>query len=482
MKTGKLIYMIMIISMLFLYACSDGGGGGSADEGGGPGTESTYTLSGTLTISSAGTIEGVTLTLGGASSGTATTNPNGIYSFTGLKNGTYTVTPSLAGYTFTPIGRNVTINGANATSISFTATGSDKAPGLTVEQVQNALYAVYGGIGYSKNPPQGNSIFYDVMVDNMNLIGFDLILKTISNDINSESKMILFMVNIIIPSSVKFEASGDGYTSTLTIDRKAGENGYYPFVMSLAVAFNGTGYTYDTGDTGKLFGTGQNSDLTAYLTGHFNQNIILHPQTLIIRTVKITAGNGLKTVEGGVTTSYNNWELDYNINYGESDPLWKEGDPVIPVNLGLIGSNNMISGDKLYPDKRDYTVGGSFTINDKKFSFADGFRYKQEQWDYKKNNKNVTYIMMSANGRVSVPGLEDYIGVSSLIDTSNPDTNGTIITNVFENSAWSTDWLSGNLKFTTSEGDTSVVFDKGSVRFADSWTVNDWKTALDPLK
>ena len=153
-----------------------------------------------------------------------------------------------------------------------------------------------------------------------------------------------------------------------------------------------------------------------------------------------------------------------------------------PTNLGLISSYNMISGDKTYLDNRDYTLGGTFTINDKKFSFAPGFRYEQKEYTYSKNNKPVPYIMMSANGSLSVPGLDDYIGVSSLLDTSNPDTNGTIIISVFENSSWSTDWLSGNLKFTTSEGDTSVVFDKGSVRFADSWTVNDWKTALDPLK
>jgi hypothetical protein len=162
------------------------------------------------------------------------------------------------------------------------------------------------------------------------------------------------------------------------------------------------------------------------------------------------------------------------------------GDSGTPTNLGLIGSYNVISGDKTYADNRDYTVGGSFTINDKKFSFANDFSYKQKQYDYIKNNKNVTYIMMSANGWVSVPGLDGNISVSSSLDIIDPVTTGTIITHIFENSAWSSDWLSGKLAFTTSAGDTSAVFNDGSVTFtsggAAPWTVDPWKTDLNPWK
>ncbi len=46
------------------------------------------------------------------------------YPFTGLANGSYTVTPSLAGYTFSPTSQAVTINGANATAPNFTASVS----------------------------------------------------------------------------------------------------------------------------------------------------------------------------------------------------------------------------------------------------------------------------------------------------------------------------------------------------------------------
>jgi hypothetical protein len=80
-------------------------------------TLNTYTISGTVT----GTV-GVTLTLSGASTGTATTDADGNYSLEGVPDGAYTVTPSKAGYTFSPASQDVTVSGANATVPEFTAT------------------------------------------------------------------------------------------------------------------------------------------------------------------------------------------------------------------------------------------------------------------------------------------------------------------------------------------------------------------------
>ena len=77
---------------------------------------STYTISGRVTGSAA------QLTLSGTSSATTNTDGSGNYSFVGLVNGTYVVSPSQSSYTFTPSTQSVTINGANATGKNFTAT------------------------------------------------------------------------------------------------------------------------------------------------------------------------------------------------------------------------------------------------------------------------------------------------------------------------------------------------------------------------
>ena len=79
----------------------------------------TYSISGTISPTAGG--GGATVTLGGASSATTVADANGNYSFTGLANGSYTVTPAKTGYTFAPASQPVTVNGANQTGVNFTA-------------------------------------------------------------------------------------------------------------------------------------------------------------------------------------------------------------------------------------------------------------------------------------------------------------------------------------------------------------------------
>jgi len=62
------------------------------------------------------------MSLSGAVSKTTTTDTNGDYTFTIVGNGSYTVTPSRTGYTFSPVNRSVTVNGANVTVPEFTGT------------------------------------------------------------------------------------------------------------------------------------------------------------------------------------------------------------------------------------------------------------------------------------------------------------------------------------------------------------------------
>ena len=68
-----------------------------------------WVLSGTISGGGAG----ATVTLSGTASATATADASGNYSFSGLNNGSYTVTPSNTGFTYTPASQTVTISGAN---------------------------------------------------------------------------------------------------------------------------------------------------------------------------------------------------------------------------------------------------------------------------------------------------------------------------------------------------------------------------------
>ncbi len=100
--TGLLVFL-----GLFIGGCSGGGYGSTAS------TIYTYSISGTI-IGGATDNSGVTVSLtGGTAAAPVTTMAGGSYSFTGLANGIYTVTPTRAAYTFTPASTQITIYGGN---------------------------------------------------------------------------------------------------------------------------------------------------------------------------------------------------------------------------------------------------------------------------------------------------------------------------------------------------------------------------------
>jgi hypothetical protein len=110
-----LLYLLMLMFLVSAFGCSSSDDAAVVD--------TTYSISGTVT----GAVQaGVTVNLTGASTATATTNADGEYTFAGLANGSYTVTPVLAGYVFAPISTAVTVNGSNMIA-DFVATASGAA-------------------------------------------------------------------------------------------------------------------------------------------------------------------------------------------------------------------------------------------------------------------------------------------------------------------------------------------------------------------
>jgi Big-like domain-containing protein/carboxypeptidase family protein/SdrD B-like protein len=81
----------------------------------------TFSISGTVTGSGA---SGTTLTLSGTASATTTANSSGAFTFSGLAKGTYAVTPSHSGFTFSPTSLAETITTANITGANFTSTAA----------------------------------------------------------------------------------------------------------------------------------------------------------------------------------------------------------------------------------------------------------------------------------------------------------------------------------------------------------------------
>ena len=88
----------------------------------------TYTISGTVTVYGTGSdLNNVTINMTGSSTSSTTTASNGDFSFSGMSNGTYTLTPSLSNYTFNPVSIVVIIDGASITDTNFVATSTEGA-------------------------------------------------------------------------------------------------------------------------------------------------------------------------------------------------------------------------------------------------------------------------------------------------------------------------------------------------------------------
>lgn len=113
MKTIK--YILAALAIAAIAAC--GGGGGY----GGGGMPVTYGISGAVSGGSTNN-SGVTINLTGAATMSTTTPAGGAFSFAGLPNGNYTVTPVPSGHTFSPASRAVTISYDNPSGVNFTET------------------------------------------------------------------------------------------------------------------------------------------------------------------------------------------------------------------------------------------------------------------------------------------------------------------------------------------------------------------------
>ncbi len=145
-----------LILFCLLAACGGGGGGGGETPSGGT---DTFGISGSVASAlTDSAVPGVMITLSGAASSTTYTDGTGHFSFTGLANGTYTVTASLVDAVFTPDSLQVTISGASASSQNFLALRGELVGSniqflpqffLSSDQLRVSLHSVDGNMVFT---------------------------------------------------------------------------------------------------------------------------------------------------------------------------------------------------------------------------------------------------------------------------------------------------------------------------------------------
>lgn len=88
-------------------------------------TPTTFAIQGTIIPTTDGSY--ATVRLGGVASATVSADDYGNYSFSNLAPGSYTVTPSKAGFSFSPSSQSTTVNTANVTGLNFSASKASPA-------------------------------------------------------------------------------------------------------------------------------------------------------------------------------------------------------------------------------------------------------------------------------------------------------------------------------------------------------------------
>ena len=98
-----------------------------------------FSLSGTINPTAAG--NGAAVALSGTASASATADSAGNFTFAGLPDGSYMVTPTHSGYAFAPGNQSATVNGANVAGLNFTGNAATVAPTITTQPANQTVTA-----------------------------------------------------------------------------------------------------------------------------------------------------------------------------------------------------------------------------------------------------------------------------------------------------------------------------------------------------
>ena len=349
-------------------------------------TAATYTLSGTVQTSTGGALAGVSLQLSGAASAIQTANSSGQYTFANLAAGTYTVTPTLPGYTFSPANAAVTISNGNMSATTFVGTA---APPPTYTISGTVSGAVAGGVtitlsgagtATTTTAANGSYTFSGLAAGNYtvtpSLTGYTFgptaTAVTInssdvtgtnftSNTVVAASYSISGTVSGAVASGVTITLSGAGTGTTTTA-----ANGTYTFSGLAAGNYTVTpslsGYTFSPTATAVAIST-------ANVTGqNFTSSAVVVPTYSISGTVSGAWVSGVTVTLSGAHAAVTSTDSSGNYgfsglaagNYTVTPSL--NGYTFTPSSLGVSLTNASVTGQN-FSDSGTSTGGGVYSIS-----------------------------------------------------------------------------------------------------------------------
>ena len=357
---------------------------------------------------------------------------------------------------------------------------------VTVERseahmAEDSVFTAYAGIGYMRRDLlSDNEVLHNIMVDNMNALVTYLADATVQNDSLKYTKLYNYYW---YGTPQTFTYNTTGLRSTVYMVKGAAVNGWREYTLTVSLDFNANGYTYRTC---RYTGTSGVTDVSATIKGYSKTtSIILFTYDSIFRSVNINLANTFTAQYSGAAVTFNDWNIAYTVKHGTYDPLTTY-QTSSPLNVYMIPEERRAyTGEQV--DNRDYTLGGSFTINGNTYYVTDGFRYLQQQLSYVVNSTTTTRLLVSIAGSFRVPGMSQAVTISTPYSTTNPVGTGTI----YKLGTGSTNtgiWEAGQMSVTGNLGGTTTTqtatFTSGTAAFSGglgSWSVTSWQDALAPF-
>lgn len=455
MKRSLIFWIVFFV--LTLFSC---GGGGSSGGGGGVAPEENKPP-----VADAGSdqvvIAGASVTLDGSNS----SDPDGdkiTYHWELLGNPGFLSDPDAAKPTFTPTDPAV---------LEFKLTVSDGdgkddydtcvVDVLTREQVEDVVYAAYAGIGYmSANPSiEDDEALYDVMFDDPNSLMGGIFWDVFDYASANPGKYGFQFFRLI-----------NGLDATLDYDHEVSDQvlyhaeiyikpyvdvDCYRFTGTLSIDFKADGYLHNDCTYSGVNGT---DDLVADIIGYYDFSGPSEFWMFMLRSLRIEVLDSLTASYSFGEVTYDRWEISYDVYYGSDDPIDKRDE----LNLGIFP----VDLDLNYQprDFRDYTLGGSFSIDGNEYTFV-GFHYEQLYDPI----ENLTSVLI--DGALSIPGLNGSVTIDTPYDVIR-SSDGI--------------WTSGEMTLTDNiyaEFTYDDVYDVETANFsADlvSWDVDYWQDDLEP--
>lgn len=434
-------------------------------------------------------VEGTTVTLSG--SGSDPESASLTYAWTQTGGTTVTLSNAAAAApTFTAPSLGL----ASSTTLTFRLAVTDSG-GLmasdtcvvtvsrsAVHMAQDSIFTAYAGIGYMKRDTlSDNEVLHNIMVEDINSLITQIADNTVQNDTSRFTKL----SNLYWGYPQTFVWNATGFRCTVYMTGGADwtfPGSWHEYTVTLKLDFNANGYSYRGC---RYTGTSGVTDITATIHGYSRiTNLLTYDYDSIYRSVDITANNTFTAQYSGAAVTFNNYKIAYTVTHGSSDPS-SSYRSYYPLNYYMIPSARRASSEQY--DFRDYTLGGSFTVNGNTYQIGSGFRYIEQPYTYTVNGVSTTRVLVSVNGSLRVPGMSSAVTISTPYNTADPVSSKTIF-KLGSSSSNTGIWEAGQMSVAGNLGGTNTTqtatFTGGTAAFSGglgSWTVTGWQDALAPF-